>query len=93
MSERNNAQLPRFDGHKNRMDSCPQEPGTLIRIFIPPGTVINLLNLIEIASPGGICLIIRIPLLGGLADSNGKTLTLADIKKAIADAGGTIEVM
>jgi hypothetical protein len=44
---------------------CPQLPGTIARFFIPHGAVINLLNLIEISSPGGICLIVRLPFLGG----------------------------
>jgi hypothetical protein len=50
--------------------SCPKcgpLPGTLLRVAIPPGAVINLLNLIEIASPSGICLIVRLPFLGGRA--------------------------
>jgi len=65
---------------------CPQLPGTLIRIFIPPGAVINLLNLIEITSPSGICLIVRIPALGGTSGLNG---LIDQIKKA----GGTIELV
>ncbi|HHY82544.1 MAG TPA: hypothetical protein GX505_07680 [Clostridiales bacterium] len=68
-------------------------PGTLLRVFIPAGAVINLLNLIEISSPGGICLIIRIPLLGALIENGGNSLTLEDIKNAITSVGGTIEVM
>lgn len=36
---------------------CGPLPRTLVRIFIPPGAVINLLNLIEVASPSGVCLI------------------------------------
>lgn len=37
----------------NKTDSCPQLPGTILRIKIPAGAVINLLNLIEITSPSG----------------------------------------
>jgi len=44
---------------------CPQLPGTIAKFFIPDGAVINLLNLIEISSPSGICLIVRLPFLGG----------------------------
>ena len=36
---------------------CPQLPGTVLRVSIPPGATINLLNLVELTSPGGICLI------------------------------------
>jgi len=43
---------------------CGPLPGTLLRVFVPPGAVINLLNLIEVASPSGICLIVRLPFLG-----------------------------
>lgn len=66
-------------------DKCPQLPGTILRINIPAGAVINLLNLIEITSPSGICLIVRIPLLGG------NLLSVNTIADAIKNAGGTIE--
>ncbi len=66
---------------------CPQLPGTILRIFIPAGAVINLLNLIEVTSPSGICLIIRLPILGG---NKGN---LAGIFNTIQQAGGKVEVM
>ena len=66
-------------------DNCPQLPGTILRINIPEGATINLLNLIELTSPGGICLIIRVPLLGG----NGG-LNLNSIVNAIKEAGGSV---
>ena len=65
---------------------CEQLPGTLLRVFIPAGAVINLLNLLELTTPSGICLIIRIPLLGG----NNSVNSLLDSIKA---AGGRIEVV
>ena len=65
-------------------EDCPQLPGTILRINIPAGAVINLLGLIEIASPGGICLIIRLPFL----DNGGG---LNNILNAIQAAGGTVE--
>lgn len=61
---------------------CPQLPGTLVRVFIPAGAVINLANLIEVSSPSGICLIIRIPALGGAAKN---------VFSAIQAAGGSVE--
>ncbi|WP_026476409.1 hypothetical protein [Alkaliphilus transvaalensis] len=67
-----------------KKDQCPQLPGTLIRISIPAGAVINLLNLIEITSPSGICLIVRLPALGG-------TFNIASIMDTIKKAGGSIE--
>ncbi len=72
--------------HVKPIGPCPQLPGTLLRIFIPAGAVINLLNLIEIASPGGICLIVRLPILGG-------SLGLGTLTNAVTQAGGTIEVL
>lgn len=68
----------------NQIGGCPQLPGTILRINIPAGAVINLLNLIEIASPSGICLIVRIPALGG-------GLGVNTLVNAIQQAGGTVE--
>ena len=95
MSEKADMQvLPTFENQEHkRKKPCPQKPGTLIRVFIPAGAEINLLNLIEISSPSGICLIIRIPLLAGLGDSDGKAWSLADIKDLVTNVGGTVEVM
>jgi len=66
---------------------CPQLPGTLLRIFIPAGAVINLVNLLEVSSPSGICLIIRVPALGG---SNS---ALNSVVSAVKNAGGTVEFL
>ncbi len=68
---------------------CPQLPGTVLRIFIPAGAVINVLNIIELNSPTGICLIVRIPLLG----SNSPSGFFDSILDAVKQAGGTIEVV
>lgn len=65
-----------------KREDCPQLPGTLVRINIPAGAVINLLNIIEITSPAGICLIVRLPFLGG---------SCGNILDAIKKAGGTVE--
>ncbi|MGI6526438.1 MAG: hypothetical protein ACOX25_03480 [Caldicoprobacterales bacterium] len=94
-NQANDQVLPTFEaqGDKKRKEPCPQKPGTLIRIFIPAGAVINLLNLIEVSSPSGICLIIRIPLLGGLTGNDGSVLSLADIQDAVNKVGGTLEFM
>ncbi len=90
----NNQALPTLSSPcKRPKDDCPQLPGTILRINIPPGAVINLLNIIEIASPGGICLIVRLPLLAGLLDNDGKrSITIADIQEAVQKAGGSIEI-
>lgn len=65
---------------------CPQLPGTVFRIFIPPGAVINLLNVLELTSPSGICLILRIPLL------QGGSSVIESLFESIKQAGGTVEV-
>jgi len=64
---------------------CKAQPGTVLRINIPAGAVINLLNLIEVSSPSGVCLIVRIPLLAG-------AFSLENIKAAIENAGGSITI-
>ncbi|MCX8130952.1 MAG: hypothetical protein N3I35_12750 [Clostridia bacterium] len=67
---------------------CPQLPGTVLRIFIPAGAVINLLNLIELSSPSGICVIIRLPFLGGKCSG----VDLMGIMNSIRSVGGTVEL-
>jgi len=62
-------------------------PGTLLRIFIPPGAVINLLNL-EVVSPSDIRLIVRLPLLGGGSGSN--VMDIQSIINAAQAAGGRV---
>jgi hypothetical protein len=69
---------------------CPEMPGTILRIYFPPGTEINLLNLLEVSSPGGICIIVRVPLLAGASDLS---LSLNSILDSIKKAGGRVEVV
>jgi hypothetical protein len=71
-------------------EPCSQLPGTVLRVFIPAGAVINLLNLIELTSPSGICVIIRLPFLGKLC-ANGPDM--AGLINSIKNAGGTVEVV
>jgi hypothetical protein len=84
-TEEQTANIPTGDCSDNDRP-CPQLPGTILRIFIPAGAVINLLNLIEIDSPSGICLIVRLPFLGG-----GNLNTIQSLIKAVQQAGGTAE--
>ncbi|RKD30863.1 hypothetical protein [Thermohalobacter berrensis] len=70
---------------KKPVDGCKQLPGTIVRIKIPAGAVINLLNLIEVTSPTGICLIIRLPIFKG-------NFKLDSIVESIQEAGGSIEI-
>lgn len=73
----------------NRPDNrCPEKKGTILRIFIPAGAEVNLLGLIEISSPGGICIIVRLPFLGGKKDWDWGA-----IANSIKQAGGTIELL
>jgi hypothetical protein len=51
--------------HEEHYERCEQLGGTVLRIDIPAGAEINVLNLVELASPSGICLILRLPFLGG----------------------------
>lgn len=67
-------------------DPCPQKPGTILRVFIPAGAVINLLGLYEISSPSGICLLVRIPLFHG-------DHKFGDLFDSIKQAGGSVEVV
>lgn len=71
-------------------DCCRPPAGglTVLRINIPAGAVINLLNLIEVSSPAGICLIVRVPILGGCSSS-----ALSGIMDSIKQAGGNVEVV
>ncbi len=49
------------EGYFNGNDpACPQLPGTFFRLHLKPGFVLNLLNCLEISSPGGICLVFRL---------------------------------
>lgn len=79
--------LPHPHPQPHPQPQCRQLPGTILRIFIPAGAVINLLNLIEIASPSGICLIVRLPFLGG--DLGG--MDVNSLVNAVQSAGGRVE--
>jgi hypothetical protein len=63
-----------------------QLPGTLLKVNIPPGAVINLLNLFEISSPEGINLVVRSPLLGG-------GMGLGGLANLFGGAGGPVQQM
>jgi len=72
-----------------RRDECPQKKGTLLRIFIPAGAEINLLDIFEISSPGGICIIIRLPFLEKICGKNN----VAGIFDTVKRAGGRVEFL
>lgn len=74
--------------HKNKGEPCPQLPGTLLRVFIPAGAVLNVLGLVELTSPSGICLVVRIPLFNNNNGPNWNSLI-----DTIRQAGGTVEIV
>jgi hypothetical protein len=63
-------------------------PGTILRIFLPAGTAVNLLNLMEINSPKDVSLIVRIPLPGSSMNP-----VVATIIESFRQAGATVEVI
>jgi hypothetical protein len=70
--------------------SCRQVAGTVFRINIPAGATINLLNLIELTSPAGICVILRLPFLAGECGPRHDYDRMFD---TIRRAGGSVEVL
>lgn len=75
---------------RSESNACPQLPGTVLRINIPAGAAINVLNLFEIASPSGICFIIRLPFLAG--QCGGSYGPYVDgLMNAVRQAGGSVE--
>jgi hypothetical protein len=75
----------------NQENSCRQVAGTVFRIFIPAGAAINILNLVELTSPSGICLILRLPFLSGECKPNCHNYD--NMFDAIRRAGGTVEAV
>jgi hypothetical protein len=67
---------------------CRQVAGTVFRINIPAGATINILNLVELTSPAGICLILRLPFLSGECKPTHGYEQMFD---AIRRVGGTVE--
>lgn len=68
----------------NADTKCKELPGSIVRVDIPAGFEVNLLNLLELTSPSGICLIIRLPILKG-------GLNLTTLVESLKAAGATIE--
>ncbi|QGU96721.1 hypothetical protein GOM49_17965 [Clostridium bovifaecis] len=66
---------------------CQELPGTILRISLPPGATIRL-GFIEVTSPSGICLIVRLrtSLLGGTAG-------LSNILTSLKQAGANVEIL
>ncbi|HEY8499156.1 MAG TPA: hypothetical protein VIL89_00940 [Clostridia bacterium] len=73
-----------------RREACPQKKGTILRIFIPAGAEINVLNIFEISSPSGICIIVRLPFLKKLCGCSDNDI--AGLFDSIKQAGGCIEL-
>jgi hypothetical protein len=67
---------------------CEKAPGNLISINIPAGASIDIGNLLEITTPSGICLVVKIPLLG--ADNS---INIASVIDSLKKAGVTVEAI
>jgi hypothetical protein len=80
-------------GERSNSKKCNSLPGTVLRIFVPSGTVVNILNLVEVKSPSGISLIVRLPFLGGLTAPGFKNPFISAAMDAIRAAGGSIEIL
>ncbi|MFU0824514.1 hypothetical protein [Clostridium sp.] len=65
---------------------CPEEPGTIIRISIPAGATLRL-GFIEVTSPSGICLLVK---LRKLFDKKNPIGDIADLAKK---CGANIEIL
>lgn len=95
----NKAKAVENETNKAAIDRSPakhtphQLPGTLLRISVPKGTTINIFNIIEVASPGGISVVVRLPLLSTLSTTGFKNPTLVGVMDAIRAAGGSVEIL
>ncbi|AHF07146.1 hypothetical protein [Desulfitobacterium metallireducens] len=75
-------------------EECTKLPGSLIRINIPGGAVINLLDLLEVASPDGICITVRSPRLGEEHTADDETdSTRGSLVDMVKKAKAVIDVL
>ncbi|EQB89403.1 hypothetical protein J2Z44_002607 [Clostridium punense] len=70
----------------NNSHECPDMEGQIAKINLPPGFTIKLLGLLELTSPGGICLILRSPLI------SGTNTNLESIIDAFKKSGITVQL-
>ncbi|MDP4094619.1 MAG: hypothetical protein Q8920_14835 [Bacillota bacterium] len=71
---------------------CHAPGGTISRLYIPAGATFNYLNLIEVSSPSGVSLVVRIPFLGDSKGSAYQNIDLSDVLKMFRTAGVSVEV-
>lgn len=81
-----------MDEESKQLQESAQLPGSLVRINIPGGALINLLDLLEVASPEGINLVVRSPKLGANPENEeeantnrGSILDVVRKAKAVID--------
>jgi hypothetical protein len=74
-------------------DQCKKPCGTVFRVFIPAGASIELLNLVELTSPSGICLIVRLPFLCKECKECKPHHDYNSLFDTIKSLGGTIEAV
>ncbi|KUG04936.1 hypothetical protein ASZ90_017674 [hydrocarbon metagenome] len=57
-----------------------------MKLFLPAGAELTLLGLIQVISPSGVCLFVRIPALGG-------NTSLQNLIQQVQAAGGAVELV
>lgn len=65
---------------------CPEPPGTILRIAIPAGAAIRL-GFIEVKSPSGICIIVRLT-----KSLLGEKKGISDVMDALKKCGASVEI-
>lgn len=75
-----------YTTNNNNSSDCPDMEGQIVKINIPPGFTIKLLGLLELNSPGGICLILRNTLI------SGTNTNLESIIDAFKKSGITVQL-
>ncbi len=79
--------------NRNVVTDAIEAAGTLMRVSIPAGTSVNFRDLVEVLSPTGMSVVVRVPLISSIATNGFKLPTLKTFADAIKTAGGTIELL
>jgi hypothetical protein len=69
-----------------------QLPGTILSFYVPVGAAVTFANLMELTTPSGICIALRLPFLSSLVPS-GTGLSLISLLNTLKAAGGSIELL
>ncbi len=79
-------------GSFDRAAAADRDSKSAAKLFIPPGAVINLLDIIEISSPGGISLKASLPFLGG-NDKDAVASLFGKLLNTAGQSGGLINIV